>query len=57
MLAAYRGDDESWGPAKVVGDERGSYAVLLPGDDGYESASSRTESSWVRIPAREGSGG
>ena len=54
MLDAYRGDDESWGPAKVVGDERGSYQVLLPGDADYEGATSRTENSWVRLPAPTG---
>ena len=56
MLDAYGDDATSWGAAKVVGDERGSYEVLLPGDPGYDSATSRTENSWVRIPARAGSG-
>ena len=56
MLDAYGDDATSWGAAKVVGDERGSYEVLLPGDPGYDSATSRTENSWVRIPARSGSG-
>jgi len=55
MLDGYRGN-ESWGPAKVVGDERGSYEVLLPGDYFYVSATSRTENSWVRIPAGKESG-
>jgi len=57
MLDAYGDDATEWGPAKVVGDERGSYEVLLPGDVGYDGATSRTENSWVRLPARSASGG
>jgi len=56
MLDAYSDDAPSWGPAKVVGDERGSYEVLLPGDTGYDSATSRTENSWIRLPTRARSG-
>jgi hypothetical protein len=56
MLDAYGDDSTEWGPAKVVGDERGSYEVLLPGDADYDSATSRTENSWVRLPAQSGSG-
>ncbi|MEO8696189.1 MAG: NUDIX hydrolase [Acidimicrobiales bacterium] len=57
MLDAYGDAATKWGPAKVVGDERGSYEVLLPGDAGYDRAVSRTENSWVRLPARAESGG
>ena len=56
MLDAYGDDSTEWGPAKVVGDERGSYEVLLPGDADYDSATSRTENSWVRLPTQAGSG-
>jgi hypothetical protein len=31
-----------------VGDERGSYEVLLPGVAGYDDAVSRTINGWVR---------
>jgi 8-oxo-dGTP pyrophosphatase MutT (NUDIX family) len=57
MLRAYRGEDAPWGLAKVVGDERGTYAVLLPGDPGYDDAVSRTLNGWIRlvVPAEEGS--
>jgi hypothetical protein len=57
MLDAYGDDATEWGPAKVVGDERCSYEVLLPGDPGYDTAVSRTENSWVRLPAHAASGG
>jgi len=57
MLRAYRGEDAPWGLAKVVGDERGTYAVLLPGDPGYDDTVSRTLNGWIRlvVPAEEGS--
>ena len=51
MLRAYRGEDAAWGLAKVMGDERGSYDVLLPGDAGYDEAVSRTLNGWIRLPA------
>ena len=56
MLRAHRGDGD-WGLAKVVGDERGSYEVLLPGDAGYDDVVSRTMNGWVRRPSRAETGG
>jgi 8-oxo-dGTP pyrophosphatase MutT (NUDIX family) len=57
MLQAYEGDDAPWGLAKIVGDERGSYEVLLPGETGYDDAVTRTENGWIRLVADEGTGG
>ena len=56
MLQAHRGDSE-WGFAKVVGDERGAYEVLLPGVAGYDEAVSRTINGWVRRPSGVAQGG
>jgi len=56
-LQAYEGDDAPWGLAKIVGDERGSYEVLLPGEGGYDDAVSRTENGWIRLVGSAGSGG
>jgi 8-oxo-dGTP pyrophosphatase MutT (NUDIX family) len=49
LLAAHRGEGE-WGLAKVVGDERGQYEVVLPNVASYDAAVSRTINGWVRIP-------
>ena len=57
MLHAYDDDDAPWGLAKIVGDERGSYEVLLPDENGYTDAVTRTENGWIRLVAGEGSGG
>jgi 8-oxo-dGTP pyrophosphatase MutT (NUDIX family) len=56
VLEAYRGDC-GWGLAKIVGDERGQYEVLLPGDTGYEVALSRTVNGWVRLAGTGERGG
>ena len=55
MLRAYDGDDAPWGLAKIVGDERGSYEVLLPDEAGYDDAVTRTENGWIRLVPGEGS--
>jgi 8-oxo-dGTP pyrophosphatase MutT (NUDIX family) len=52
VMRAYRGDG-AWDLAKIVGDERGQYEVLLPGDGGYDEAQSRTINGWVRIAGTE----
>jgi 8-oxo-dGTP pyrophosphatase MutT (NUDIX family) len=53
VLDAYRGDT-AWDLAKVVGDERGLYEVILPGDPGYDDAESRTINGWVRLASGRG---
>jgi 8-oxo-dGTP pyrophosphatase MutT (NUDIX family) len=54
MLHAYADADAPWGLAKIVGDERGSYEVLLPDEAGYADAVTRTENGWIRLVTDEG---
>lgn len=48
VIGALERADHELFPAVVIGNERGDYRVVLPGDDGYDPGQGRAENGWVR---------